>query len=171
MSFGLVGRMVRWGGLAALAWLVLPGLASAQYQNCATCAPSYSVYTGAAHCQSHHCPPAYKHCFEGPPRIHFHKGCPHPICNPCDLPNWGYYETCWTPWPFPPNWAHCPQLPPAATVQLNPYVNPNLPPVMPRPGPGLPPGAAPMQLPPMPMPPMSGDPYETLPTPRPVQKN
>jgi hypothetical protein len=51
------------------------------------------------------------------------------------LPHWGFYETCWSPWPFPPDWTHCPTPPPAAFVALNPLVNPNLPqqPIQPRP--------------------------------------
>jgi len=59
------------------------------------------------HCQRHHCPPHFRHCQERGPRIRFHKGCPKPICNPCDLPHWGYWETSWRQWPFPPNWAPC----------------------------------------------------------------
>ena len=40
-------------------------------------------------------------CYEGPPHICFQKGCPRPICDPCVNPNWGYFETCWNPWPWP----------------------------------------------------------------------
>jgi hypothetical protein len=69
-------------------------------------------------CQSHHCPPKLQHCMEGEPKIHVKIGCPKPICNPCSQPNWGYYEKCWNPWPYPPNWTHCPSPPPAATVAL-----------------------------------------------------
>jgi hypothetical protein len=75
---------------------------------CATCA------TGC--CQMFHCPPALKWCMEGKPRICFQHGCPKPICNPCEAPNWGYYQKCWTPWPWPPDWSHCPVPPPAAQV-------------------------------------------------------
>lgn len=67
-------------------------------------------------CQKHHCPPHYKHCREGPPRICWEHGCPRPICVPCTAPNWGYYQTCWTPWPWPPDWSHCPVQPPASVV-------------------------------------------------------
>src|SRR5437868_4850475 len=49
-------------------------------------------------CQRHHCPPALSHCQEGPPKIRVKCGCPRPICNPCNQPNWGYYERCWSPW-------------------------------------------------------------------------
>src|SRR6478735_1178676 len=39
-------------------------------------------------CQRTHCPPPLKHCMEGHPRICWKCGCPKPICNPCDQPNW-----------------------------------------------------------------------------------
>lgn len=71
-------------------------------------------------CQHFHCPPSLKHCMEGPPHICFQKGCPRAICNPCLNPNWGYFETCWNPWPWPPDFSHCRAVPPAATVMLNP---------------------------------------------------
>jgi hypothetical protein len=64
-------------------------------------------------CHSH-CPPAYRHIVEGPPNIHFKHGCPKPICSPCTHERWGYYETCWRRWPWPPNWSHCPVPPPGA---------------------------------------------------------
>ena len=69
-------------------------------------------------CQTHHCPPKLQYCMEGEPKIHVKIGCPKPICNPCAQPNWGYYEKCWNPWPFPPSFTHCPTPPPAATVAL-----------------------------------------------------
>jgi hypothetical protein len=69
-------------------------------------------------CQTHHCPPKLQHCMEGEPKIHVKIGCPKPIRNPCAQPNWGYYEKCWNPWPFAPNWSHCNATPPAATVAL-----------------------------------------------------
>lgn len=89
---------------AALFWSVNPASAQAPCGDC-------------FHCSKHDCPPPLRHCLEGPPRIKFHRGCPKPICNPCHAPNWGYYQTCWTPWPFPPDWSHCPVQPPAAVVQ------------------------------------------------------
>lgn len=78
-------------------------------------------------CQTHHCPPALQHCQEGAPKIRVKCGCPKPICNPCTQPNWGYYETCWRPWPFEPNYHHCIELPPAATIALTGPQNPNYP--------------------------------------------
>jgi hypothetical protein len=73
------------------------------------------------HCQRFHCPPGVKHCLEGAPHIHFQRGCPRPICNPCLNPNWGYFEPCWNAWPWPPDFSHCRTLPPAAHVVLNPH--------------------------------------------------
>jgi len=83
-------------------------------------------------CQRFHCPPGLKHCQEGPPHIHIHRGCPKPICNPCQNPNWGYFEPCWNPWPWPPDYSHCRVPPPAASVILDPGV-PAMPAPMPMP--------------------------------------
>ena len=62
------------------------------------------------------CCPHHKHCTEGGPRICFWCGCGRPIANPCTSPNWGYYQTCWSPWPWGPDWSHCPVQPPASVV-------------------------------------------------------
>lgn len=111
-------------GLIALGWtqtsqaqeIVYAGPAMGGYagmNGCSTCAaPISSVHC----CQKFHCPPPLKHCMERPPRIHWSHGCPKPICCPCDQPNWGYHQTCWTPWPWPLDWNHCPVTPPAAHV-------------------------------------------------------
>ena len=148
MSFGGFRKLLSCLGISAFLWLAMPMSLWAQ-QSCAPCA-SFGTPC-AVGCQTHHCPPAFKICSEGPPRLHWTTGCPHPVCNPCDLPHWGFYETCWSPWPFPPNWTHCPVMPPAAMVTLNPYVDPRaLPPVtVPRSGFGSPqPGATyPMPMP------------------------
>ena len=152
MSFRVVGKLLRALGASAFLWFAMPTVSWAQ-QFCAPCAmPSFGTPC-AAPCQTHHCPPAYRHCFEGPPHIHWTRGCPRPICNPCDLQHFGYFETCWSPWPFPPNWGHCPTPPPAAFVQLNPMVHPQLPiqrtpGVLPQPGGVTPmPSLSPMQPP------------------------
>ena len=96
------------------------GTASAQ-EGCASCGgPAYA-------CQRTHCPPPLIHCMERAPHIRWQCGCPKPICCPCDAPNWGYFQTCWTPWPWPPDWSHCPIQPPAAVVypgQMTPQVVP-----------------------------------------------
>ena len=107
-------------GAALLAGLVL---ASAAWgQNC--------------NCQTECCPPYFKYRFEGAPKIKFKHGCPKPICNPCEMPNWGYYQTCWAPWPWPPDYSHCPtptpasqvvpglMMPPAAALNRAPGVDP-----------------------------------------------
>jgi hypothetical protein len=147
-----IPRVVKIAGLAAILTLASPTLSWAQ-----TCGPFLSMVScGPRH---EHCPPAFKYIFEGAPHIHWHRGCPHPICNPCDLPNWGYYETCWTPFPFPPNWSHCPTPPPAAYVHLNPYANlpiSRTPPIRTTP-------SVPQTLPPS-----SPAPFEELPGPRPI---
>jgi hypothetical protein len=59
--------------------------------------------------------------------MRFHKGCPRPICDPCHLEHYGYYQTCWAPWPFPPDWSHCPVPPPGAVLPA-----PAIPPFTPR---------------------------------------
>ncbi|MGL4552816.1 MAG: hypothetical protein ACRC33_16695 [Gemmataceae bacterium] len=77
-----------------------------------------SCPTECAPCKTQ-CPPAFTWFFEGPPKLKFKRGCPRPICDPCNLPHYGYYPTCWAPWPFPDDWNHCPtptsaqMLPPA----------------------------------------------------------
>ena len=126
MSFGVLRKLLRCLGISAFLWLAMPSWSWAQ-QGSASCTASFGVPCGVG-CQVHHCPPAYKYCVEGPPRICWRHGCPRPICDPCNLPHWGFYETCWNPWPFPPEWTHCPAPPPAAQVTLDPYVHPNLPP-------------------------------------------
>jgi len=98
------GRGLTGIGLALGLLLAAAGSAGAQ-QPCGDC---YS-------CQKHHCP-KFKYCAEGPVRICFERGCGAPICCPCNQPNWGYYQTCWTPWPWPPDWSHCPVQPPASVV-------------------------------------------------------
>jgi hypothetical protein len=55
--------------------------------------------------------PKFVHCQEGPPHIKIKTGCSRPICDPCTLEHFGYYRTCWQPWPYPPDWSHCPVPP------------------------------------------------------------
>jgi hypothetical protein len=149
MSFFGSRRRAGCFGILALLWLALPTPTWAQ----TSCGPCATFGTPCAvGCQTHHCPPAFKYCQERPPHIHWSCGCPHPICNPCDLPHWGFYETCWNPWPFPPNWTHCPTPPPSAMVVLNPQVDPRALPPMPPRGFGAP---HPGTLSPIPTPPSS----------------
>ena len=109
-------KTLGWVGPAWAMLLLWPAVAPAQepVAGCATCGAGYS-------CQHTHCPPGLKHCMEAPPHICFQRGCPRPVCNPCMNPNWGYFEPCWNPWPWPPDFSHCRATPPAATVGLTPF--------------------------------------------------
>jgi hypothetical protein len=69
-------------------------------------------------CNVWNCPPPYKYCMESPPCICVICACPKPVCCPADAPNWGYFQTCWRPYPWGPNWSHCYGVPPAAQVAL-----------------------------------------------------
>jgi hypothetical protein len=65
----------------------------------------------------HKCPSPYGHCQEGPPRLRFKCGCPKPVCDPGSLEHYGYYQTCWRPWPFPSDMSHCPEVLPPVVVE------------------------------------------------------
>jgi hypothetical protein len=148
MSFGVFRKLLSCLGISAFLWLALPTLAWAQ-PSCAPCAAQFGTPCATPCATSHHCPPAFHYRPEGAPNICWGHACPRPICPPCELPHWGFYETCWNPWPFPPNWTHCPTPPPAAFVTLNPLVHPSMPPVTPRNTFDSPQsGGAPMTLPP-----------------------
>jgi hypothetical protein len=111
MPRGILGRLPALA-LAALAWAGLAGTSRAQ------CCATFGTPCASGTCQTLHCPPWFHHCQERPPVICIHCGCPRPVCNPCNLPNFGYFQTCWTPWPLPPDWSHCNRPVPAAYVQL-----------------------------------------------------
>ena len=96
-----IARMV---GAAAVALAVSP---AAFGQSCTTCCQP----------ESHHCPPSFWHWQEGPPKIKFKHACPKPVCNPCTLQHAGYYQTCWHPWPWEPDWSHCALAPTALSVE------------------------------------------------------
>src|SRR5687767_926546 len=87
-----------------------PGMPSA---GCATCVPCIRHEVS-----KHGCPKHTKHIQEGPPKLCFKKGCPKPICDPCELKHYGYYQACWAPWPFPPDWSHCAVPPVGAKLPL-----------------------------------------------------
>jgi hypothetical protein len=126
MFLSRVVRAVLWG-VPLVCLLAVPAGAWAQLP-CASCATSNCPPT--APCRP--CPPYYHHVQEGPPRICIKCGCPRPVCVPCDAPHWGYYQTCWRPWPWPPDWSHCPGHTPAATVMLAPLsATPSAVPAMP----------------------------------------
>ena len=122
MQLATLRRWLTLFSLASLGWLAA-GSAWAQCNSCGRSTTGCSV----SFCQTHHCAPPLRHCQEGPPRIHGSHGCPRPICDPCTMPNWGYSDTCWQPWPFPPDWSHCPTVPPAALVFLNPNAGQQMP--------------------------------------------
>jgi hypothetical protein len=63
----------------------------------------------------HHCPKTV-FCRPKPPCIKYKCVCPKPICPCCEIENYGYYPTCWHPWPFPPNYSHCPCPPTIMTA-------------------------------------------------------
>jgi hypothetical protein len=106
MRRGTIGKT-----LAALGGLILLQNAALAQEACGT-----PVSSDCRTCQTHHCPPFFRWCQEGAPRLKFQHGCPKPVCNPCDMPNWGYFQTCWSPWPWPPDFSHCPVPTPASQV-------------------------------------------------------
>jgi hypothetical protein len=93
-------------------------------EGCASCCPQPCLPQPGRFC----CPPPFCHTQEGPPCIKYKCGCPRPVCNPCDLPHYGYFQPCWRPNPFAPDFSHCPSVPPAALVTPTP-LQPSTPPV------------------------------------------
>jgi hypothetical protein len=147
---------------ARLAWLALallcgPAVAYADpdysygieggYQTggCGACAAGCGTCSWPIHCGY------YPFCLEGGPRIRYSCTCPKPVCPPCELQHWGYYETCWRAWPWPPDWSHCPVPPPSAHLE----------------GQGLPVVTTPGRMPGAPMDGFPGRPGQPLPLPRP----
>ncbi|MGH7173137.1 MAG: hypothetical protein ACRELG_22880 [Gemmataceae bacterium] len=59
-------------------------------------------------------------CRPKPPCIKYKRVCPKPICSCGEMENFGYYPTCWHPWPFPPNYCHCPVPPTIVTAPCSP---------------------------------------------------
>jgi len=113
-----------------IAYSQMPAAAS-----CPNCAPAASMpvmssssgglgslfgFTSLFGCNScstsHFCCPVYTYHQEGAPKICIERNCSKPVCVPCTAPNWGYFQTCWTPWPWPQDFSHCPVMPPAAVV-------------------------------------------------------
>jgi hypothetical protein len=96
--------------MTVLTLLSMPSASFAQVcggQECSTCQTS---------CNWWDCPPKFKYCAEGPPKICVMCACPKPVCCPSDTPNWGYFPRCWRPWPWAPNWSHCYGTPPASQI-------------------------------------------------------
>ena len=90
---------------ASLALLLIPGF---------LLVPSSRVAADGFHC------PKTVFCRPRPPCIKYKCVCPKPICCGCELENFGYYPTCWHPWPFPPNYCHCPVPPTIMTAPCSP---------------------------------------------------
>jgi len=106
MSLRGIARKLRFLGAPLALLLALQNVVYGQAGCGGSCGP----------CHHTHCPPCVIHCMHGPPKIKWKRGCPLPVCCPCDAPNWGYYQPCWRPWPWPPNWSHCPYPVPAGAV-------------------------------------------------------
>jgi hypothetical protein len=81
-------------GILAAAAIVL--IAPARADDCLACLPCWQK-----------CPPPYIHWAEGPPRLWFKCACPRPVCDPCSLEHYGYYQPCWRPWSFTNEMNHC----------------------------------------------------------------
>lgn len=61
-------------------------------------------------------------CLPKPPKLKWYCVCPvKPVCNPCELENYGYYPSCWRPWLQQVNYSHCPVPPPTV---LAPHYHP-----------------------------------------------
>lgn len=116
------------------------------------CASAAQAQHGCRDCGSGHCP-SHKHVAESGPRVRVQRGCPKAVCDPCNLPHWGYYATCWSRWPHAEDQAHCrpvagmviesdvapalvpaPVAQPAPVPQALPQALPQLPPRTPPPG-------------------------------------
>jgi hypothetical protein len=70
-------------------------------------------------CGQRWCCQQWHFCVERPPCLKFHCVCSRPVCDPCELPHYGYYPVCWRPMgPFDYN--HCPT--PAPAVMAVPLV-------------------------------------------------
>jgi hypothetical protein len=121
-------RRLHTGPLQAAGFLIALLGAPSLYAQCGGGGGCVSCGAAPAAAPCHEkCPPWVIHYYEGPPRLKFKKACPRPVCDPCYLPHYGYYQTCWAPWPFPPDWSHCSVPPPGAALPP-----PALPPFTPR---------------------------------------
>jgi hypothetical protein len=104
MALGSIARIATGAGLLLMAVLAAcPQVQAGDLFGCFGCC-----------CEK--CQPKYQHCSEGPPRIKFHMGCAKPVCDPCHLEHWGYYQNCWHPYPWLPDWSHCTVPPSSALV-------------------------------------------------------
>src|SRR5437660_1580852 len=97
IKFGLIPRRVVMRYLGKLTGLLLTVAAAGwcgtmvqAQQGCATCSTCGSCETCLPEPARCHCPPPFCHTQEGPPCIHYKCGCPRPVCDPCNLPHYGY---------------------------------------------------------------------------------
>jgi hypothetical protein len=108
----MFSRLATLGLFGAALALGLGTARPAQAQGCASCGTgSCGTSSCGGHCgfgSNLHCPPPLVHCMERPPHIKWKCVCPRPVCDPCTLEHYGYYQTCWCPWPYPPDLRHCP---------------------------------------------------------------
>lgn len=115
MLRGIIGKM-----LLALGGAVLLHQTALAQEG----APAAGCANGACNacntCPSNRNLPLLRWGQDGTSFLKIHQGCPKPICSPCDMQNWGYYQTCWTPWPFPPDYSHCRMPCAAESVQPMP---------------------------------------------------
>ncbi len=88
--------------LSLAVWLAVAGLALPARAGDCCCPPGI-------------CCPVTTFCIVRQPCIKWKCTCPKPICDPCNLDHYGYYPTCWHPWPFPPDYTCC-RVPPNAVV-------------------------------------------------------
>jgi hypothetical protein len=102
----------------AARFLALLGLTSVFWLSLGT--PAFGW--GLDWCCCEKCPPPFIHCQPRPPCLKYKWTCPKPVCEPCDLVSWGYYQNCWRPWLWPPNCAPC--YPPPAPVAAAPSATP-----------------------------------------------
>ncbi len=58
----------------------------------------------------------YVFCTPQPPNLAFPTVCGKGVCDPCTWDHFGYHNTCWAPWGFPPSLGHCPTPQLAAVV-------------------------------------------------------
>jgi hypothetical protein len=126
----MIDRLTPAWGLFAAALVLSFGAAAPARAQCASCGAGGDCCGRGPSCG--HCPPAFVHYYERPPKIKFKPSCPRPVCDPCNLEHYGYYQTCWCSWPFPPDMRHCPCAAshPAASYLMEPagVVVPDAPP-------------------------------------------
>jgi hypothetical protein len=117
MSLRDTARKLKGLGAGLVLWLGLQGALYGQECCGSGCGSGGTpMASTSCHCHRINCP-HYCFCLKGAPCIKFKYGCPLPVCEPCSAPNWGYYQPCWRPWPWPPDWSHCPYPVPAAQVR------------------------------------------------------